>query len=463
MASQAGDSATATLRAHGAMTLGIGSAVLLCSSLTGPPAIAASPDAYAHIRAEVDQSLKQDVLDRWYPAARNPRGGFLQDFREDWSPGANQEQGIVYQSRLTWVAAEASSRDPKRHAEYVEDARHGLSALETLMWDDRDGGLFWSVDNAGHPSSGNADKHAYGISFGIYAASAVYHRTHNPQALELARRGFHWLDGHAHDAGNGGYFEALSRSGTPIMTAPAGSPNDFIGTPYGHKSMNAHIHLLEAFTALYEVWPDPDLRSRLEELLTIVRDKVTTPDGYMNLIFQPDWTPAGNDDSYGHDIETAFLLVEACAALGKADDGATWAVSQRLVDHALRYGWDAEHGGFYDEGPSNGPAARKNKIWWVQAEGLNALLLMHERYGRRTPVYWNAFVKQWRFIADHQIDRRHHGWFPAVAADGTPKQGDIKSDGWTDPYHQGRALMNVSDRLRKLETHAERPSVVPQR
>jgi mannobiose 2-epimerase len=90
------------------------------------------------------------------------------------------------------------------------------------------------------------------------------------------------------------------------------------------------------------------------------------------------------------------------------------------------------------------------KVWWTQAEGLNALLLMHARYGKETPRYAEAFLKQWEFITRHQIDQRNSGWLSSVSAEGVPVTGQVKSDAWKDPYHQGRALMNVSETLRRL-------------
>jgi len=45
------------------------------------------------------------------------------------------------------------------------------------------------------------------------------------------------------------------------------------------------IHLLECCTELYTVWPDPLLRTRLQSLLRIVRDTITTDTGYMTLVF----------------------------------------------------------------------------------------------------------------------------------------------------------------------------------
>lgn len=420
-----------------------------------------SPAICADLKEQVDLNLRSDILAKWFQrAVDDRRGGFAQEFHEDWSASPGSQRSIVYQSRLTWTAAMAAERYPSQRADYLWIAEHGLSALETRMWDETDGGFYWSVDASGKPDPQYGfGKHAYGVAFGIYACSEVYRATHDGRALDLARRAFLWLDAHAHDERHGGYFEALAKDGSPILTPPGSEPKDQIGTAYGGKSMNAHIHLLEAFTALYGVWPDPRLRNRLQEVFSIVRDKIAAPEGYLNLWFAPDWSPVSHEDSYGHDIETAYLLAEASEALGEPDDPGTWTVARKLVDHALDYGWDAEFGGFYDEGPVGGAATRRDKIWWTQAEGLNALLLMHERYGKSTPKYWEAFLREWEFIRDHQVDSHNGGWYPAVAADGAARPGLNKSDSWTDPYHQGRALMNVSARLQAL---AAKPAKAPQ-
>src|SRR5205814_1096176 len=100
--------------------------------------------------------------------------------------------------------------------------------------------------------------------------------------------------------------------------------------------------------------------------------------------------------------------------------------------------------------PPNAPATARDKIWWTEAEGLNALLLMHERFGRESPRYWDAFVKQWGFIKRFQIDRKNGGWYSTVREAGAPIPGLAKSDQWKDPYHQGRAMMNVAATLRRL-------------
>jgi mannobiose 2-epimerase len=168
------------------------------------------------------------------------------------------------------------------------------------------------------------------------------------------------------------------------------------------------------------------------------------------MFFLPDWKPTGQEDSYGHDIETAYLLIEAAEATGLKHDAQTAMVARRLVDHVLRVGLDSTAGGFYDSGPTGGPVRNKAKIWWTQAEALNALLLMHAEHGGQTGRYWKEFLRQWDYIANHQIDRQHRGWYPTVNANGSPIPEQRKSDAWTDPYHQGRAMMNVTDTLRRL-------------
>ena len=261
---------------------------------------------------------------------------------------------------------------------------------------------------------------------------------------------FAWLDRHAHDAVNGGYYEALTREGRPILSPPGRRTSDFLGAAYGYKSMNSHIHLLEALTALFHVWSDPLLQTRMREVFLIVRDKIAVEPGCLNLFFTPDWRAVPDYDSFGHDVETAYLLLEAAAALKEADDPKTLAVARSLVNHALEWGWDERLGGFYDKGAAFAPAHAREKVWWTQAEGLNSLLLMHEHFGGQTSRYFDAFLKQWDFIGNYQTDHRYGEWYNTVSAEGTSTPGEAKGTVWKAAYHNGRALMNVSETLRRL-------------
>ena len=186
----------------------------------------------------------------------------------------------------------------------------------------------------------------------------------------------------------------------------------------GFKSMNAHIHLLEALAELHRVDPRPLVRERLQETLAIVRDRIAVEPGALNLYLTRDWRAVPAHDSFGHDIETTYLLLEAAESLGNGEDERTWQVARQLTDHALDWGWDEIHGGFYDKGEAFRPAFERDKIWWTQFEGLNTLLLLHLRLGHETDRYWQAFLKQWHFIEHDQVDAEHGGVFEHVAEDG---------------------------------------------
>jgi mannobiose 2-epimerase len=427
-----------------------GQAALLRTSLdAGSKGTPSDAETYLRLAGEVDANLKDQILVHWYPRAHDPSGGFFQNFNEDWSPGRTGSKAIVYESRLTWTAARAMPYFSHQSQALANEARHGLEFLATRMWDQKSGGFFWNVNDEGQPvpdRAGNigSTKQEYGNGFAIFAAAEVYRATKDPAALDLAKRGFLWYDQHGHDAVNGGYFEILTAEGQrDAVNIPS------VGGGLGGKSMNSSIHMLETLTSLYEIWPDPVVKARLEEMFGIVRDRIAMEPGYLNLFFTADWKPMPGEDSYGHDVETAYLLIEAAGALGIPNDPKAWEVGKKLVDHAIAVGWDKKNGGLFNSGDVGGGNYSSEREWWVEAEFLNALLLMHERYGTTTPIYWNTFIAQWDWINTFGIDRAHGGWWPRVHNDGTPAQ-TAKSDGWTECYHQGRAMMNVGDRLRKL-------------
>jgi mannobiose 2-epimerase len=213
--------------------------------------------------------------------------------------------------------------------------------------------------------------------------------------------------------------------------------------------MNSHIHILEALTELHRVWPSQEVSERLQEIFLIVRDKIAVEPGCLNLYFTPDWRAVPDHDSFGHDVETAYLLLEAAERLHLAGDPRTRGLARSLVDHALEYGWDNRLGGFYDKGTAFGRAYGLDKIWWTQAEGLNSLLLMHELFGAENQQYWAAFCKQWEFIKKYQINTKAGEWYDTVSPEGQPVLKDLGHI-WKATYHNGRALMESVSRLRRL-------------
>jgi mannobiose 2-epimerase len=444
--------------------IGRGTAAVVLVAALAARASAGGPSAaeIGRLRRQAADLAASELRAHWYPHALDEaHGGFHQTFARDWSPLPDDDRFLVYQARMTWTAAAFAAHAPAHRDEFAGYARRGIAFLDRVMRDREQGGFHWVLDVDGRVSPRLGDeKHVYGTAFVVYAASKAYEATHDERALAVARDAFDWLEAHAHDPQHGGYFEALRRDGTPIVDwehTPNGRRQDRLNVYYGFKSMNSHIHLLEALAELTRVDRRPIVRQRLGETLALVRDRIAVEPGALNLYLTPDWRAAPAHDSFGHDVETAFLLLEAADALGTPDDGRTARMARRLVDHALAWGWDDEHGGFYDKGEVfNGQAFARNKVWWTQAEGLNALLLMHRRHAADTDRYWAAFRKQWDFITRHQIDPRYGGWYMETTREGAPVGDDRKATPWKANYHTARALMNVETILGAMEAEAGR-------
>ena len=421
-------------------------------------AAAPKPEDACALRARVETLLRDELIKHWYPQSLDrERGGFHQTFARDWSPLPDENRFLVYQSRMTWTAAAFAAFSAQDREAFAAYAHQGIVYLDNVMRDRKEGGFHWLVGVKGEAEERLGDeKHVYGTAFALYAASKVFETTHDPIARKVAKDAFDWLERFAHDKEFGGYFEALSREGKPLTSYDANAPisrrTDRLGVYYGFKSMNSHIHLLEALADYSKIEKAPIVTERLRETLGIVRDKIAIEPGALNLYLTRDWHAAPAHDSFGHDVETAYLLVEASAALGVPDDPKTWRVAKSLIDHALDFGWDDEYGGFYDKGDVfAGRAYDTTKVWWTQAEGLNTLLLMHTKFGATTDRYWSAFLKQWEFIEKHQIDPVHGGWYGEVTREGKLIGDGRKASQWKANYHTGRALMNVAEMLRGIE------------
>jgi mannobiose 2-epimerase len=354
-------------------------------------------------------------------------------------------------------------------AYYKSDAKQGFEFLKNVMWDKKYGGFYQLVDRKGNPKGNDSSKTAYGNAFGIYALAAYYNSSKDTSALNLAKKAFLWLENGSHDSLAKGYFQHLHRNGTPVKR-PAHLPST---ADTGYKDQNSSIHILEAFTELYPLWHDDLLRERLNEMLILIRDTLVTPKGHLTLFLQPDWTPVSYADSsrevimqhhhldhvsFGHDVETAYLMREASEVLGLKNDTTTATIAKKMVDHALRNGWDNAIGGFYDEGyyfkdKPEITIIRDTKNWWTQVEGLNTLSMMADLYPNDEMQYFSKFELLWKYCDAYLIDHQYGDFY----AGGLDKQPDMKTalkgHIWKAAYHQYRSLENCIKRLR-AELHA---------
>ena len=357
------------------------------------------------LSATFDYHLNENLLCKWYPLVIDEKcGGYFTNITHDWHLAPEQEKMIVSQARHLWTTSKAVA---------------------------------------------------------IYGLAALYARTHDPVALDLAKEAFEWLETHAHDPEYDGYFQFLTREGEPFDENSQYRSVASDIREVGLKDQNSAVHLLEAYTELYRVWKDNSLRARLASLLHMIRETMVTGEGYLRLFFTRDWTPLtfrtaseatrtlnyGLDHvSFGHDAKTAFLLLQASNALGIENDVRTLAVAKQLLNHTIENGWDPHCGGFFDggyypEGSNRCVIVKETKTWWVQAETLNTLLLFSYLFPDAA-CYLELFEKQWEYIDTYLLDHRNGDWFEGGLDKEPFHATGPKGHMWKCTYHTSRALMN---------------------
>jgi mannobiose 2-epimerase len=421
--------------------------------------------------AEIESELRDRFLAAWYPMAIDSVcGGFISTFDANWKPVGPQHKEIVNQARHVWTASQAARFFPGDAGIYRSAAENGFDFLQSSLWDVSEGGFFQAVDRCGSPlpdgGGYGSEKRAYGNAFGIYACVAYFRLTGDSAAMDLAKKAFRWLDEKARDTRYGGYFQNLDRTGHPI---PAGSmtARGFDGRTAGLKDQNSSIHLLEAFTALYSIWPDSVLGERVEEMALLIRDRMVDPKGFLRLFFYPDWTPVSYRDSietvrtahlyedhvsFGHDMETAYLLIEADEALaGVLGTSYTLNIAKKMVDHSLKNGWDVKNGGFFERGTyfrnnDTLTVIDDSKSWWIQAEALHVLLMMAHRFPSETR-YEETFIQQWSYMKTYLFDYNRGGWYEAGLDTRPLSVNAMKGHSWKAGYHETRAMLHCLELL----------------
>lgn len=430
--------------------------------LSLPLGLAGNGETRSHeILEELEASFERDLISVWYPKAIDEDfGGYKTGLGSDWAPTKETDKYLVGQARHIWVLARLAAF--KEDETFLHQAQHGFRFLVDAMWDEENGGFYEAVTQEGEPIP-KFGKSAYGMSFSIYALAALYKESGDEVVLEYAKKAFAWLESHSWDSENEGYVDDLDLEGQWISKRIDGI--DTVGL--GAKDYNSSIHILECFTVLYSVWPDETLRLRLEQMLAVVRDRFVQDPAYLHLIFNRNWEKIsfrtlGRDAviagrffdhvSWGHDVETAFLMLEAAEALNGEVDEKTALKAKALVDHALETGWDAElgslfEGGYYFEDNEAPEVIMPQKVWWIAAESLNANLLMSQLYPDQ-PKYFEAFVAQWTYIKDYLLDPESSGWL-ATGLDSDPDAFlQPKASRWKASYHDTRAYLNCIEMLR---------------
>jgi mannobiose 2-epimerase len=382
--------------------------------------------------------LRTHILPFWLEHMRDRRrGGFFGEITSAMVRKDDEPRGALLSSRILWTFAAAYRRFPE--SAYLEMARHAYADLVEHFWDREHGGLFWTVSADGAPL--RTRKQVYGQAFGIYAMTELHRATGEREPLDRAITMFRLLEKHTRDREFGGYIEACVldwrlESDWRLSALDLNTP----------KSQNTLLHVMEAYTNLLRVWPEAELKAAQTALIDVMLTRVLdAKTHHLRLFFDTDWTPKSDRISFGHDIEAAWLLTEAARVLGDSSLVArTRAAAVEIAEVTRAQAIDTDGALLYEASPSG--ITQDHKEWWPQAEAVVGFIDVYQISGEEK--WLRVAERSWEFIETHLVDRKNGEWFRAVTRDHQPMSEFEKAGFWKCPYHNGRACLEVYDRLR---------------
>ena len=382
-----------------------------------------------NFKQEVRENLTSCILPYWLKL-KDPRGGFYGEVKAEGTVLRDASRGVILNARIIWSFAAAYQAIPDK--EYLLAAIHAKDWFLKHFCDHKYGGVYWSV--AADGTREDTKKQLYAQGFAIYGLSELYKVTKDDEVLKAAVNIYRVVETYFADKEFGGYTEALARDFSPLedMSLSAHDIN-------ADKTMNSHLHILEAYANLYQVWPDAGLKKAVEQLLDIIGTKVMNADGHLQLYFKRDWSVLPGGVSYGHDIETSWLALECAFAL--KDDAVVervrpWALAMAhagneglLPDGSMRY--ERLLDGTYDD----------SRQWWVQAETVVGNLWLYRHRGQQCPL--QSALAAWAYIRENLVDPVGGEWWWAILPDGSKDMSQPKAGFWKCPYHNTRMCLQV--------------------
>lgn len=407
------------------------------------------------VLTQITEHLEKGIIPFWLSnGVDRELGGYLTCFDEYGKPGADTDKYLVTQTRMIWGMSAFYRAYPQNTA-LLDAARQGVEFLIAHFWDQSHGGWFWKVTRNG--SLIDDGKVVYGQSFAIYALAGYALASADSTGLTYAERTFDLLQKYCADTFQGGYYENLESDWT--LSSPGFAAGD-------RKSLDIHMHLMEAFTTLAEASGKEIHHRKLAEVIDVILTRMTNSGSGCGMNqFDREFRPIPAIDirrtwnaeratgatiavptdttSYGHNVELVWLLNRASQVLGKPA-GYYREITRKLVNHALKYGFDHDLGGVYRDGPHEGPALVKDKEWWQNCEALVGFLDAFEQLGDQK--YMEAFLKTWHFDNTYMINHEVGEWRQLLDKDGKVLVGDIGNP-WKAIYHAGRAMLESRRRL----------------
>lgn len=399
------------------------------------------------LKDEVKNELEHNILTYWKDNITDTfTRGFYGRISGDETLHTDAIRGAIMNARILWTFANAYRLF--RNSEDLKTATIAKNEIIDRFYDNEYGGIYWSLTHDGIPC--DTKKQIYAIAFAIYGLAEFYRATGDEQSLDYAIKLFHCIEEHSNDSVHGGYFEAFNRDWSPIedMRLSDKDANE-------SKTMNTHLHILEAYTCLYRVWKDPIIKTRLSELIEIFISKILDQAGHLKLFFTEEWECSYDIHSYGHDIEASWLLHEAAIVLEDNDILLRVESIVPKIAVATDEGLRSDGSMIYEKNNASGHID-SDRHWWVQAESVIGYFNLWEHFGDKKAL--EKSLACWKYIKENLIDKDNGEWFWSIYSDGSINRKDDKAGFWKCPYHNGRMCMEIVERLLKTPPSASQKS-----
>jgi mannobiose 2-epimerase len=389
------------------------------------------------LREQIEREWRDNIAPFWIKYAPDTEyGGFRGLIANDLRADEHAEKGIILNSRILWTFSQAYSI--YRDNDFLEIAERAYIYLIRRFIDYQHGGVFWTVDYKGRPL--DRKKRVYAQAFAIYALTEFYLVTRDREALDNAYQIFNVIESRCRDPLYGGYLETFEGDWTLASDQRLSEVDQD-----EKKSMNTHLHVMEAYTALSYASGETQVKDRLRDVINIFLTRIIHPrDFYLQMFFDETWACKSTHRSFGHDIEASWLLCEAAEVLGEPDTiELVRVVALDMAQSVYENGLDTDGSLFY-EADANG-VTDTDKHWWAEAEAVVGFVNAYQMSGAE--YFLEAAWRVWEFINSHIIDKKNGEWFWKTSRDGTPSPDMPKLSQWKCPYHNGRLAFEIGRRL----------------
>jgi cellobiose epimerase len=401
---------------------------------------------YKTVLHQLQPSLQKEldaILSFWQREILKGEDGEIQGALDhDGTIHPDAPRGAVLYARILWTFSTAALLYPEKNLTGVATSVYRY--FTSHFFDTAHGGVYWSTCSKGSPLE--TKKQVYAQGFAIYGLSAYYQLTGDKDALEQAIKLFRLLEEKCYDPVNDGYLEACNQQWDAITDLRLSEKD-----ANEKKTMNTHLHVLEGYSLLYHIWPDAGLKHQIKQLLQVFRNHIIQPDTHtMGLFFDEQWKRKDLLISYGHDIEASWLLQEAAISIAD-NEWITWTAANAVqMAYASMKGIDKD-GGMWHEWDGIRQQMVKEKHWWPQAEAMVGFFNAWQNSGKE--IFLQTVQQTWNFISRHVIMPYPGEWKWGVYEDYSLMDTENMAGFWKCPYHNGRACMELIQRLKKYTTN----------